>query len=467
MVISSSSVVGISDVSMENMMVATPTFSPPSGTYKSVQTITVTLSTATAGAILRYTTDGKDPTEESEIYTAPITISTTTVIKAKAWMTGMTQSNMATAIYMLPNALYFDTWRLIEDLPGLNSQFTGSTIFPPHGADCASGDGYEICVKYNGFDLEILESDGMYRAAYASPLIQTSGGGSLTYTIDNERNTIHIVDTFKYTICTSSGDDDDGGGDGGNTGGWFSSLSRYEETKIKVKEPNSILRFDSVYVEKSPFLPTYNQGTKPLVLRFDDGGGEGDEGGEENCTTYVLTVDRTYSIPPIHPSTLIDNNMPIMGYKRDGRVLVFPLGNLTELANVYRYNFNIQINESDDTRFAEVRHMAYRIDRDENHYYGVPVWLAPWSYQGRAYRVRISYNTSTEGKIVTLLDRPLEVLPLERYDAFGSLNLMEYVTINDETTGDYELVQGKIVFWAIFAIGIFFLIKERGRLVGD
>lgn len=46
--------------------VATPTFSPATGTFTSAQS--VTLSCATAGATIRYTTNGNDPTESSPVY---------------------------------------------------------------------------------------------------------------------------------------------------------------------------------------------------------------------------------------------------------------------------------------------------------------------------------------------------------------------------------------------------------------
>ena len=62
--------------------VATPTFSPAAGTYTG--SVTVTISTATSGATIRYTTDGSTPTISSPIYTGPITVSQTTTIRAFA-----------------------------------------------------------------------------------------------------------------------------------------------------------------------------------------------------------------------------------------------------------------------------------------------------------------------------------------------------------------------------------------------
>jgi hypothetical protein len=79
--------------------VATPTFSPATGTFTSAQS--VTLSCATAGATIRYTTNGNDPTESSPVYSSAIPVSSTTTIKAKAFKDGMTASAVATATYTI------------------------------------------------------------------------------------------------------------------------------------------------------------------------------------------------------------------------------------------------------------------------------------------------------------------------------------------------------------------------------
>jgi hypothetical protein len=78
---------------------ATPTFSPAPGTYPQQQF--VTLSTATADAIIRYTTNGADPTSSSTVYSAPLILSSTTTIKARAFKSGMTDSAVATGTYTI------------------------------------------------------------------------------------------------------------------------------------------------------------------------------------------------------------------------------------------------------------------------------------------------------------------------------------------------------------------------------
>ncbi len=75
--------------------VATPMFSPPTGTYTSAQNVTLT---ATAGAAIYYTTDGTTPTASSTLYTGPIAVSVIETIAAIAVLNGAT-SAVGTASY--------------------------------------------------------------------------------------------------------------------------------------------------------------------------------------------------------------------------------------------------------------------------------------------------------------------------------------------------------------------------------
>ncbi|MGI5245296.1 chitobiase/beta-hexosaminidase C-terminal domain-containing protein [Dactylosporangium sp. CA-139066] len=82
--------------------VATPTFSPPGGTYSSAQSVTI--ATATAGASIRYTLDGSTPTAASPLYTGPLTISATTTVRAIGVLAGQANSAVASATYAIGTA---------------------------------------------------------------------------------------------------------------------------------------------------------------------------------------------------------------------------------------------------------------------------------------------------------------------------------------------------------------------------
>ncbi|MCL5667137.1 MAG: DUF2341 domain-containing protein [Patescibacteria group bacterium] len=74
--------------------VSDPAISPNGGTFTSAQT--VTLSSATSGATIYYSTDGSNP---SLVYSSPITLTQSATVKAKAVKSGMTDSNIVSAAF--------------------------------------------------------------------------------------------------------------------------------------------------------------------------------------------------------------------------------------------------------------------------------------------------------------------------------------------------------------------------------
>ena len=76
--------------------VEAPTFSPAAGTY--ADALSVTISCATSGASIYYTTDGTEPTSASSLYSGAIAIDATTTIKAIA-INGSDVSTVTTATY--------------------------------------------------------------------------------------------------------------------------------------------------------------------------------------------------------------------------------------------------------------------------------------------------------------------------------------------------------------------------------
>jgi hypothetical protein len=84
-----------------------PTFSPETGIYPSVQT--VTNSDTAKGATIDYTINGKKPSTGSTLYSGPITVSATETVKAIASVNGYSTSAVRSEIYtlQLPQAITF------------------------------------------------------------------------------------------------------------------------------------------------------------------------------------------------------------------------------------------------------------------------------------------------------------------------------------------------------------------------
>ncbi|HTQ31542.1 MAG TPA: choice-of-anchor tandem repeat GloVer-containing protein [Opitutaceae bacterium] len=77
-----------------------PVFSPAAGTYTSTQTVTIT--SATSGASIRYTTDGSTPTEtHGTLYSGAISISATTTLSAIAYKSGSFDSPVTSGTYTI------------------------------------------------------------------------------------------------------------------------------------------------------------------------------------------------------------------------------------------------------------------------------------------------------------------------------------------------------------------------------
>jgi Concanavalin A-like lectin/glucanases superfamily/Chitobiase/beta-hexosaminidase C-terminal domain/Family of unknown function (DUF6298)/Putative collagen-binding domain of a collagenase len=75
--------------------VSAPTITPNGGTF--VNSVNVTLQASTSEASIYYTTDGTTPTQSSKQYTAPFSLTATSLVKAQAFKTGMTPSSQVSA----------------------------------------------------------------------------------------------------------------------------------------------------------------------------------------------------------------------------------------------------------------------------------------------------------------------------------------------------------------------------------
>ncbi|MBV8674915.1 MAG: chitobiase/beta-hexosaminidase C-terminal domain-containing protein [Acidobacteriaceae bacterium] len=120
-------------------VVATPTFSIAAGTYSGAQTVSI--SDATAGANIYYTTDGTTPTTSSTQYTGPITVNSTETIEAIAVNSGYIGSAVSSATYIIgtatpvvnfPSGFASSSGEVVlggaAKLSGSSVQLTGATV---------------------------------------------------------------------------------------------------------------------------------------------------------------------------------------------------------------------------------------------------------------------------------------------------------------------------------------------------
>ncbi len=130
-----------------------PQFSIQEGVYNSEKTIEMT--GAATGAEIRYTIDGSIPDSNSNLYASPITISKTTLFKAKAFMAGRPASDMAKALYVIATEGVqfsddFDdgdrsAWAAYEGLEAGRTQTEANGIYTftkPRGDKAVTGSGY-------------------------------------------------------------------------------------------------------------------------------------------------------------------------------------------------------------------------------------------------------------------------------------------------------------------------------------
>ena len=108
-------------------------YSVRGGLYTTGQTLTVELS-APAGSRIYYTLDCTDPTEYSNLYTGPITITDTTILRTRVYRSGFMESYMDTQSYLFnisnPSNVYIIS--LVSDPDNLLSDEKGIMVKGPN-----------------------------------------------------------------------------------------------------------------------------------------------------------------------------------------------------------------------------------------------------------------------------------------------------------------------------------------------
>jgi len=161
-----------SDGGTSTPTVATPTFDPVAGTYTSTQNVTI--STATADALIYFTTNGDEPTElPALLYTNPVSVSTSTTLKAKAFKAGMNASNTSTAVYTINPTPTITVTEV--DVPAMNCLlgYDDTEIINVTGTNLTEN--IELTISaIDGFDASVF--------SVTSPLPSTGGVATITFT---------------------------------------------------------------------------------------------------------------------------------------------------------------------------------------------------------------------------------------------------------------------------------------------
>lgn len=180
-----------------------PTYSVPSGTYTSAQT--VALSDTTPNAVIYYTTNAQIPTTQSTVYSAPITLSATTMIRAIAIASGYTLSNPSGALYTINLPAATPTFNVA---PGAYTSAQPLTIsdttpgaaiyYTTNGATPTSSS-----TLYGG-TISVAESETVQAIATASGYSQ-SAVASAAYTINAPTNPLPIISNISPGFTNAGG----------------------------------------------------------------------------------------------------------------------------------------------------------------------------------------------------------------------------------------------------------------------
>ena len=152
--------------------VAQPVFSPEGGTFTG--SVTVSISTTTAGATIYYTTNGVDASERSRVYDGPITLSETTTLKAIAMKDGE-KSYQTIATYTITDDQGQQT--PAEGTIALNNVFFGS-----ESGTIAKGTSQDLTGTQDGVTVTYALGSGGQRYC-GTDHIRMYGGNKLTVSV--------------------------------------------------------------------------------------------------------------------------------------------------------------------------------------------------------------------------------------------------------------------------------------------
>ncbi len=203
-------------ISFGGTAAATPVFSVASGTY--ITTQSVTISDATVGATIYYTTNGTTPTTGSSVFNSgnPITVSSTETLEAIATAPGDATSAVGTAVYTITPPAATPTFSPVAgtypstQMVTISDTMPGAMIFYTTNGTTPSFNGtvpnpgtsiYSSQITISSTEtIEAIATANGYSASAVGIAVYTIGAQAPAQVTDNETVTVTDTETFPDVV---------------------------------------------------------------------------------------------------------------------------------------------------------------------------------------------------------------------------------------------------------------------------
>ncbi len=312
--------------------VAEPQFTPSSCLF--YPSTNVTISCATAGATIRYTLDGSDPTESSTLYTGAILVNDDVTIKARAWKSGMNPSVVVTATYTYdvaqgaPKGDYFADPIVITGANGSrtiadNSAYTVESGEPKHTLENGRYSyqyhtiWYEWIAPGSGamsFTTKASKTVGnsttrypTFVAVYTGDILTALSRKAFSKTRDDDYATtvtLNVEQGVVYRIVGMTGGTANAGYEGSFTLIWSGSLTETHAETSTTDVPVPYTWLDGYYPNQGGSAAAYE------ALANADSDGDGFPAWQE----YLLGTDPTSAASHLSATVTMNGNTPVFGW---------------------------------------------------------------------------------------------------------------------------------------------------------
>lgn len=169
------------------------TITPATGTYTSAQTVTIEANNAVGDVAIYYTTDGSDPADGANEYTAPFEVATTTTVKAYAIDNESREATAESVITIKASTFAEENFSGCNTKGGRDNNFSeGSGTLSDESFDC-SGWKYETSYTANSCVRVGTSKNG----TLTSPVVAGTNYNAISFDIagwdDSKDNTLTVT----------------------------------------------------------------------------------------------------------------------------------------------------------------------------------------------------------------------------------------------------------------------------------